>query len=70
MECKKELNSKRCSCSYPCPLHGICCDCIASHRAKKQLPACFFPSDVERTYDRSIENFIKTVQERGTGYLK
>jgi hypothetical protein len=23
------------------------------------MPACFFPPEVERTYDRSIEAFIK-----------
>jgi hypothetical protein len=23
-----------------------------------ELPACYFPDDVERTYDRSIERFI------------
>jgi hypothetical protein len=30
-----------------------------------QLPACVFPKDVEKTYDRSIETFIKTYQTRG-----
>jgi len=30
-----------------------------------ELPACFFPDDIERTYDRSVEKFIKTYQERG-----
>jgi hypothetical protein len=30
-----------------------------------ELPACFFPDDVERTYDRSVEKFIKTYQKRG-----
>jgi hypothetical protein len=24
-----------------------------------ELPACFFPDDVERTYDRSVERFKK-----------
>jgi len=23
------------------------------------MPACFFPPDVEKTYDRSIEKFIE-----------
>jgi hypothetical protein len=23
-----------------------------------ELPACFFPDDVERTYDRSIRRFV------------
>jgi hypothetical protein len=30
-----------------------------------QLPACAFPKDVEKTYDRSIETFVKTFQARG-----
>jgi hypothetical protein len=25
-----------------------------------ELPGCLFPSEVERTYDRSIEKFIET----------
>jgi hypothetical protein len=30
-----------------------------------EFPACVFPEDVEKTYDRSIETFIKTYQKRG-----
>ncbi|MEN2998094.1 MAG: DUF6485 family protein [Brevinematia bacterium] len=60
MECKKEINLNRCNCSYsPCPRKGICCECIAYHRSKRQLPACFFPKDAEATWDRSFEHFIK-----------
>ncbi|MDP2909394.1 MAG: DUF6485 family protein, partial [Nanoarchaeota archaeon] len=33
--------------------------CIAHHRSKGQLPACFFTKDAEKTYDRSIERFIE-----------
>jgi len=29
-----------------------------------EMPACFFPEDVEKTFDRSIERFIKTYQDR------
>jgi len=29
------------------------------------VPACFFPPDVEKTYDRSIEKFIEVWKERG-----
>jgi hypothetical protein len=65
MDCKKERNLENCNCSYPCSTKGICCDCIASHRRKGQLPACYFPNDVERTYDRSIENFIEMYQQKG-----
>jgi len=60
MECKKESNLKDCNCSYPgCPRKGICCECVASHRAKGQLPACFFTDDVEKEYDRSFEKFVE-----------
>jgi len=57
----KKKNIDRCNCSYePCPRKGMCCECLHYHLAKDQLPACCFPDDVEKTYDRSIANFIKT----------
>jgi len=55
----KEENLKRCPCTYPCNIKGICCQCIASHLANDELPACMFPPDVERTYDRSIRKFVE-----------
>ncbi|MDY6800785.1 MAG: DUF6485 family protein [Bacteroidota bacterium] len=64
MECKKDQNKENCNCSYPCSRKWICCECIAYHRKMGQLPACYFPDDVERTYDRSITRFLETVQER------
>lgn len=66
MECKQNVNKERCNCSHAgCPRHGICCDCIANHRSKGQLPACYFPQDVERQLERSIERFIELYGERG-----
>ncbi len=63
MECKKEENKERCNCTYPgCNKKGICCECIKYHLAIKQLPACCFPNDVEKTYDRSFEKFAELVQ--------
>ncbi|UCB57246.1 MAG: hypothetical protein JSV30_01280 [Candidatus Omnitrophota bacterium] len=60
-ECNIKQNKHSCNCSYePCSRKGICCECIQYHRAQKQLPACFFPADAEKTYDRSIENFIQS----------
>lgn len=60
MNCNKEKNLKRCNCSYPdCERKGICCECLAYHIKNKELPACCFPDNVEKTYDRSFENFIK-----------
>lgn len=53
-------NLANCNCSYnPCSRKGICCECILYHRRSNQLPACFFPLQIEKTYDRSIENFVK-----------
>jgi hypothetical protein len=61
MKCPNEsANMARCTCSYPgCPNHAACCDCLHSHLAKKQLPGCCFPPDIERTYDRSFRAFAK-----------
>lgn len=65
MECKKDHNKQNCNCSYPCSKKGLCCECIAYHRKMGQLPACYFPDDVEKTYDRSVEKFIETFHIRG-----
>ncbi len=65
-ECNIERNKAKCNCTYePCSRKGICCECKEYHWRRGELPACFFPDDVEKTYDRSIERFIKTYQERG-----
>ena len=53
-----EINLRDCPCTYPCDLKGRCCECVANHRAHNELPACFFPPEVERTYDRSFRRFI------------
>jgi hypothetical protein len=65
MDCRKEKNQKSCNCTYPCSKKGICCECVDYHRRSGQIPACYFPADIEKTYDRSIENFIKVFQKRG-----
>jgi len=59
MECKKQVNIDRCTCSYDCPTKGTCCDCLHKHLGAKQLPGCCFPPEAEKTYDRSFENFAK-----------
>lgn len=69
MECKLETNKVNCNCTYPCSRKGICCDCISYHRSSGQLPACYFPDDIEKGYDRSIDNFIRIYKERGAGFL-
>ncbi|MFH1655842.1 MAG: DUF6485 family protein [Candidatus Omnitrophota bacterium] len=62
MECKnKQKNLDNCNCSYePCERKGMCCECISYHLRKNQLPACYFSPEAEKTYDRSIRNFIST----------
>jgi hypothetical protein len=63
-ECKVQKNKNACNCSYPCSRKGICCDCLNYHRNRDELPACFFSDTVERTYDRSRENFIQMSQSK------
>ncbi|MDP8212567.1 MAG: DUF6485 family protein [Candidatus Zapsychrus exili] len=64
MNCtNKTKNTEKCNCTYSgCPRHGICCECIHYHREKGHLPACYFPADAEKTYDRSIDYFIEVYQ--------
>ena len=58
MECNKEKNKAKCNCTYePCSRKGICCECITYHLQRRELPACCFPDEVEKTYDRSFEKF-------------
>ncbi len=62
MECRQTQNGQRCNCSYePCPRKGICCECVQYHLKMREIPACFFPNEVERTYDRSFERFANLV---------
>ncbi len=59
-ECKQKQNLTSCPCTYKsCPRKGICCECIRHHLENKELPACCFPPEVEKTYDRSIQKFIE-----------
>jgi len=65
MDCKQGKNLKICNCTYePCSRKGACCDCIAYHVTKRQLPACFFPKEAEKTYNRSFEHFAELVAKR------
>ena len=63
-------NRKPCPCTYNCPRHGICCECVAHHRDRNEgvpgcfFPGCFFSPEAEATYDRSIENLCR---DRGIG---
>jgi len=62
MDCSKEQNLKKCSCSYAgCSKAGVCCECIRYHLGARELPGCCFPPDAEKTYDRSFEHFARLV---------
>jgi hypothetical protein len=65
MDCKKEENIKKCPCTWEsCTRKGICCECIHYHIAKDELPACFFPADVEKTYNRSKKKYIEIFKDK------
>jgi hypothetical protein len=60
VECLTEKNKARFTCTYePCPGKHTCCECLRDHRKNDELPACFFTREFERTYDRSIANFLR-----------
>lgn len=64
MDCKQNKNLKGCNCSYePCARKGLCCDCLQYHLRNRELPACVFPEDAERTYDRTFEHFVRLVKQ-------
>lgn len=58
--CSLRENLRNCTCTYePCSRKGVCCECLRYHWSRKELPGCFFPPEIERTYDRSLEHFIR-----------
>ena len=66
-ECRLEENLKYCNCSYePCDRKGLCCQCIQYHLRLNELPACCFPAAAEKSWDRSIKNFIR-IHQKATG---
>ncbi len=60
----REKNLAECTCTYSCDKRGICCECVAQHRAMGELPGCFFPPEAEKTYDRTIRKFVEVMQGR------
>ena len=65
MECQIEVNKTKCTCTYePCSRKGKCCECLTYHLKSDELPACVFPPEVERTYDRSFTRFLNVVQAK------
>jgi len=65
-ECaNRKQNLADCACTYTaCDKRGLCCECIASHRSRGELPGCLFPPEAERTYDRSIRKYVEVMQDR------
>jgi hypothetical protein len=62
MECNIQANKTRCNCTYEsCPRKGKCCECIAYHLQFNELPACVFPDEIEKTYDRSFARFARYI---------
>ncbi len=60
MECRLDLNKKKCTCTYePCAHKGKCCECLEYHWKRRELPGCLFPPEVEKTYNRSLKRFIE-----------
>lgn len=63
MNCvNQESNKQSCNCTYPCAKQGLCCQCITYHRSRNELPACYFPAQAEKSYNRSIEHFVRLYQ--------
>lgn len=61
MDCpKKQKNLEYCNCTYSCGKQGTCCECLHYHRKMGQLPACYFDKAGEATYDRSVENYLRS----------
>jgi hypothetical protein len=64
-ECRLDQNIKRCNCTYePCSRKGLCCECLKYHWDMQEMPACFFPDTIERTYDRSLRRFLSLHKDR------
>ena len=51
-----------CNCTYSCPKHAKCCECVALHRKAGEFPACFFSAKAEKTYDRSLRALLRDRQ--------
>jgi hypothetical protein len=54
------LANPLCVCTYPgCLRHGNCQECVKYHRSSGELPGCYFDPKIEKTFDRSIENYLR-----------
>jgi len=63
MECMKH-SKDHCTCSYlACDKRGDCCRCVVYHRQRGEIPGCFFSTTGERSYNRSVQNFIRDLKD-------
>lgn len=64
-ECQEKINLERCNCTWEsCSRKGLCCECLQYHWRMNELPACLFPEEVEKTYDRSLQRFIEIYKDK------
>jgi hypothetical protein len=64
-ECQEKINLERCNCTWAsCSRKGLCCECLQYHWRMNELPACLFPEEVEKTYDRSLQRFIEIYKDK------
>jgi len=60
MECRSKQSTSHCTCTYTgCEKRGNCCACVTFHRSRREVPGCFFTPGGERSYDRSLANFLR-----------
>jgi len=65
LEYEVDRNLEKCNCTYSgCLRKGKCCECIAYHRKNGELPACYFTEEQEKTWDRTIEHFVRINSKR------
>ncbi len=66
VKCEKfSANKAKCNCTYePCDRKGNCCACLQYHLSNNELPACAFPDEVEKSWDRSFSRFVETQEKK------
>lgn len=63
-KCNREKNARDCACTYnACRRRGMCCQCVAYHRKSGEIPGCFFPPEIEATFDRSLKAFAEYLRD-------
>ena len=60
MSCAKCSVDVNCTCTNTgCSAWGDCRQCVPKHRDHGEIPGCFFTEAGEKTYDRSLQNFLQ-----------